>query len=682
MNIRDLWAANRNRITNERKYQLDEAGGKSSSSKRDPSATRVAKVTPALGGNTGSFEESPVDLETVYQAYSSDGYIRRAIDTVSTLMLKSGYELKGRNADTLNYVKTRLKLMEEATDMSFDDLITELSDNFVLFSNAPIVKARGTENLGGLQATGYYGGEPISGVFPISPRFFQVQRDSLGEIETYQVASDGSETIDLQPENVGHLVYRRPTGMAFGVPFFQNVLDDVLILRNIEENVSQLIYRNLFPLTTYTIGAQKEGYEATDEEIEETALKLSEMRLDEIHVLPERHKIETVNNGNAAMDVSSYLSYFRQRVFTGLGMSESVMGISGSANKSTADNQNSDLNDLVKDFQRRFQSQIQHQLINEILYEGGYDPVLNLDDAVTFNFIEIEQSAKMARENHQINLYNNNAISFDELRENLGYDPSDDLSRFHFMLNTTSNSSSSSAENVVDNLNQPENQHGKQDSPSDKQTKEKKVSKKVLTQEHQLVKFTLLENQKADSNQLESLWISIRDDFNERIAKQNSVESAIGFSLELAREKVTTTILSIASTSLTSNLTLTSSQTYQELKSINNYLRSESEQTVERLFISLKSRLLNLEQKENPSVYTESIFGTFSRRIGDIKEFNTAFGKNLADCINLFDEGHKQVTISINDSDCSKCKTQTLTREDGWFKKVPPYHPNCSCFVS
>lgn len=615
MKFKDTLNAVRNYDSNRRKkVNLNEAGKSkktSSSGTRDPKATKVDSVAPALGGSAGQFTDSPVDLSQIYNAYSSDAYIRRAIDNVSSLMMKSGYELKGKNKDTLTYVKNRLSLIGESTGISFEELITELSDNFVLYSNAPIVKARGQENLGGLAATGYYGGDPISGLFPVSPRFFKVKRTDMGDPDGYEVSSDGSTTVEFKTEDIAHLHYRKQTGAAYGTPYIQNVLDDVLILRNIEENVSQLIYRNLFPLTVYTVGSTKEGYEATDAEIEETVAKLQEMRLDEIHVLPERHKIETVNSGNAVLDASSYLTYFRQRVFTGLGMSESVMGVSGSANKSTADNQNSDLNDLVKDFQKRFRAQIQSSIINEILYEGGYDPVLNEEDSVIFEFVEIEQSSKIARENHIINLFNNNLVSFDEARVSLGYEPVADLSNFRVQL--IDNDPTTSTDKSVENADQPENQHGKATNPSKNQTKEKKSLKKVLTQDNALVNLRMSTE--------EGLARRSVIEYIELLEKDCKVKLKEGASMATILEELNTQSKPKLADRLNNTLLdehlahLDTSLSPKETHLIKQRVARETESIIDKLISDIIIRGKYLNESTNKLTFIESSFESLSYRV-------------------------------------------------------------------
>ena len=687
MNITSLLEANSNtrRNLNKRKRKVQEVGkngkgGGGGAGSRDPKTTRVKKLTRAIGGSSGQFEESQVDFLEIERAYYADSYISRAIDNISALMFKSGFNLKSKNPNALDYVQSRIRLIEEATNQSFDSFLTELGDSFVLFGNATFIKVRGTESLNGVQATGYYGTDPIAGVFPASTPYTTIKRDEMGEIEAFQVGTDsGGSGVEFKPEDVGLITYRKPTGRTYGIPYIQNVLNDVLILRQLENNVTRLTYRNLFPLTVYTIGSTTPGMEATDEEIEEAVDNIGAVPDDGIFVVPERHKLETVSNNSAALDVNPYLKYFRQRVFTGLGMSESTMGIGDSTNKSTADNQNSDLNDLVKDFQRRFEAQIQQALINELLFEGGYDPIVNVDDAVKFEFVEIEQGAKMARENHYINLYNNNAIDWVELRANLGYDAKDDMSMFAMNLG----SNSQSAQNTTDNINQPENQHGKEDGPTQSQTKEQKKSKTVLTERNKLVNLHLLESISNKDERIIGLWRDIRDDFKLRLSKNNSFEESLGFSIALSKSLISKSIYQSTIIAFENTLNATTPHVLSETKQITDYISKECDKTTERLFISLNKRFEGISQKENPEKYIEGIFGSFEKRIKDITENQSEYGKNIAEAMNLFSKGNKKITLTHKENSCESCKKiNFLEHKENWFKSIPPHHPGCNCSVN
>ena len=399
---------------------------KTAGAERDPSQTRVVSISPKVGGGTGGdFESSPVDLSEIGRAYYSDSYIMRAINKIVGLMFKSGWHFNSSNSDALDYVNQRFELIAESTEISTQELVRELGFNYVLYANSAIIKVRGTENIADLDVTGYYGGDPIAGLFNVPVERLEVQRDETGNIEGYLVLSDEGDDLELAPEDVLHFTHNKPTGRTFGVPHISSVIDDVLILRQIEENVVRMIYRNIHPLMTYKVGLAEPGYEADDEEIEAIAAQIQNMPLDSMIVLSERHKIETVSSNSGILNAYNYLKYFRQRVFTGLGVSESTMGIGDSSNRSTAENQSSDLIDLVKDFQINFESTMQI-LVNEILFEGGYDPVMNVEDKVTFDFVEIEQNVKIARENHELMKYLSNAQSLDSFLHNIGEDPIED----------------------------------------------------------------------------------------------------------------------------------------------------------------------------------------------------------------------------------------------------------------
>ena len=520
MDLKDLFALRRSsrqkRIAiDERVRAITEAGA--TGAKRDPASTKVKSVSPRIGGGSaGQFEESPVDLSEIGRAYHSDSYIRRSIDKISGLMFKSGWNLVSLNPTALEYVQNRLSLIEESTNISTEELLRELGGNFILYANAPIAKTRGSENLGGLQAAGYYGGEPINGLFPASPEYFQVQRDEFGNVENYTISGDsGGQGVEFSVEDIAHLTYHKPTGRAYGVPYIQNIIDDVLILRQIEENVARLVYRNLFPLQTYTVGRVEPGYEATDEEIEQVTEEIRNMPLDGILVIPERHKIESVSSNGAALQAYDYLKYFRQRVFTGLGVSESTMGVGDSSNKSTSDNQSSDLIDLVKDFQQTFAAEIQREIINEILFEGGFDPTLNKDDRVSFEFTEIEQAAKIARENHEMQKFMGNVQSLDETRERMGYEPTTDMSMFFMNLTQTLAMDTDSAQGTVSSKDQPQNQAGKQLNPNKDTMKanfDKNDLNSVLTEFGLKVNFTTDESKKGVFSEKErQSWKKVKE---------------------------------------------------------------------------------------------------------------------------------------------------------------------------
>lgn len=475
---------------NARRYSIDELYAPvKEASPRNPADINVKTVTPRVSNaSPGQTELSEVDLSQIGQAYYSDAYISRAINKITGLMFKAGWGFSSLNKDALSYVQTRFRLIEESTHVKTEELLRDLGLNFVLYGNAVIVKARGQENLDKLKAEGHYGGEPISALFTANPEFFTVSRDEFGNIESYSIGETNS-AVEFKKEDIEHLTYQKPSGRAYGVPYITNSLRDVLILRQVEETVTNILYRNLHPLQVYKVGLDKAGFEAQEGEIEIVREAVQSASLDSMFILPERHNIETISSGSDFLDANGYLKYFRQRVFTGLGVSESVMGIGDSSNRSTSDNQSSDLIDLVKDFQQNFSSGFQ-KVLDEILFEGGYDPTINEEDRVEFVFTEIEQSAKIARENHEMQKFLMNVQSLDEARRNMGYEPTTDFSNYYANLFSTA----SPAEGTVKNNAQPENQHGTTDTPA---SKENAANKSILNAKTPLTEANLTNNPQA-----------------------------------------------------------------------------------------------------------------------------------------------------------------------------------------
>ena len=475
---------------NASRYRIDELYAPvKEASPLNPADITVKTVTPRVSNaSPGQEELSEVDLSQIGQAYYSDAYISRAINKITGLMFKAGWGFSSLNKDALSYVQTRFRLIEESTHVKTEELLRDLGLNFVLYGNAVIVKTRGQENLDKLKAEGHYGGEPISALFTANPEFFTVSRDEFGNIESYSIGETNS-AVEFKKEDIEHLTYQKPSGRAYGIPYITNSLRDVLILRQVEETVTNILYRNLHPLQVYTVGLDKAGFEAQEGEIEIVRETIQSASLDSMFILPERHSIETISSGSDFLDANGYLKYFRQRVFTGLGVSESVMGIGDSSNRSTSDNQSSDLIDLVKDFQQNFSSGFQ-KVLDEILFEGGYDPTINEEDRVEFVFTEIEQSAKIARENHEMQKFLMNVQSLDEARRNMGYEPTTDFSNYYANLFGTA----SSAEGTVKNNAQPENQHGTTDTPA---SKENVANKSILNAKTPLTEANLTNNPQA-----------------------------------------------------------------------------------------------------------------------------------------------------------------------------------------
>lgn len=461
------------------------AGGGSSGANRDPNATTLKRIGLALGDDLGrDFNEPEFDLTEITNAYNTEAYVRQAVDKYIELMFKAGWDIVGKNANAVQYLRQRFDMMAEVTALPTDQLFIEMAEDLVKYSNAIVVKARAKDPSQlppNVQVAGLGGAQPVAGYFPLNVTTMMVKRDKNGTVKGWQQEVEGADRpVTFKPQDIVHIYYKREKGNGFGTPFLMPVLDDIRALRQAEENVLKLIYRNLFPYIHVQVGLPQEGQGATDPEIQRVQQDIESMDLEAGLVTSERVNIKPIAN-DQIIDANPYLKYFEQRVFTGLGVSELMMGRGNTANRSTGDNLSGEFTDRVKAYQKVFSIFVQQFIIKELLMEGGFDPILNPDDNVEFIFKEIDIDAKIKAENHAIYQYEHNAISEDEMRALLGRDPIADgevRNKMHLAVVTIGTmqasaqfapkpaaGTSSSGNKETDNKNKPTNQHGTKTSP-------------------------------------------------------------------------------------------------------------------------------------------------------------------------------------------------------------------------
>ena len=118
-----------------------------------------------------------------------------------------------------------------------------------------------------------------------------------------------------------------------------------------------------------------------------------------------------------------------ERVFSGMGIPGIMWGRGNTSNRSTGDNMTSEMADRIRAMSKVIEMFFNNFVIKELLMEGGYDPVLNPDQAVEFRFNDNDVDVEIKKQVHAIYKYEHNAITEDEMREELGMDPIPDGER-------------------------------------------------------------------------------------------------------------------------------------------------------------------------------------------------------------------------------------------------------------
>ena len=380
------------------------------------SALKAKPVT--LGEYRNANAQNPgarsYDLAQIKNAVLTDSYLAVAVRKFSQLITKAGYQIKSKNEDAANYVNDRIKVIEFRTKIPFYTLITSIARDLYTYSNSYIIKTRdnNTEKFG-LKAEKIFSGGAISGLFLADPASVTIRRNDAGAIDAYVINQE-----EYSPNDVIHLYIDKMNNADYGTSRIYSALEDVTMLRKAEGLVMTILYRFAIPVLHIKVGNTAEGQYATQKEINDARDAFQEMPNDGFNVTNERTAIEAITPNMQANQLLKFLEYLELRVFSALNASKSSMGRGGG--QSSADNTEALMHDEVRAFQNVITNFIEKYLFTELLLEGGFNPLLNKDDYVSFAFNEVSIDTKIKLESNTIQKYQGNVIDLDEARRELG----------------------------------------------------------------------------------------------------------------------------------------------------------------------------------------------------------------------------------------------------------------------
>jgi hypothetical protein len=667
---------------------------------RDPQQTLIKRIgySNVKGGGGGSarknFETPSFDLATIDAAYDTEGYVRQAVDKYIDLIFKEGWQLKGKNEKALEYLRIRLAVMAEATDTPTNTILKEIADCVVKYANAFLVKARQKEalNIPGLNVQGMAGIQPIGGYFSLMPSTVEIARDKNGTVVAYQQKGAGSDKpLSFKPTDIVHIAWKKPVGGAFGNPFILSALDDIRLLREIEDNVANLLYKYLHPLYKFIVGLQEDGKESTPEEIEYVRQMIQEMPMDGTLVIPERYDVEVVGAEGAAIDASWALRYFEQRVFTVLGVPETVFGRASTANKSTADNLTVEMHDRVKAYQSFIADELNFRVIKELLMEGGFDSVVKPEDNVEFIFNEIAIDEMIKQRNQAIFEYEHNSISFIEMRHRMGMDPVVDEAQM-FMNRVTipvadATADAKAAAQVgtasTNNKQKPTNQHGTKTSPK----------KTAASAEIDLLKESFRSiKTKEYHNRLLETYRSLKGDVISAVKSENSDQ--IGLYMQIVRDKMNIEAIVYTDSSFSRGVEACRNDCRVSRMpgistAILQTLHHRAEQNIERILNSLEKMISSAKNRgdiKEQLAFISSSFDVTEYRLNLMAEHHSRFSYNYGYALSALELGRKEIYAVANDETCEVCKKADgkpirLYRGQGLMSVLPPWHHGCECYV-
>ncbi len=375
------------------------------------------------------FRPSEYNLVEISLIEDGESYVRQAFQKKTSLMFKEGEVFSGKNEDTIRYVKNRIRQIEYVSSIPWRSLLRQTGKELISKSNFFWVKVR-KENISG-GSRGVQRSKPIAGYFPMGAENVYIKKDEFGKVIEYEQRLPNDKVRKFRPEDIIHFKCDVKPGFTFGTPKIVPVIPDIQALRRLEENVEILFYQTLFPIFQYKVGTPEKpagnvtlpNGEVIDE-VDYVRQLIQTMPTEGGIVTPERHSIEYIGANGQIPNYQPVLSYFKNRVLAGLGISSIDIGDGDTSNRSTADSLSKSLIDSVKDYQSVLEEIINQEVITELLLEAdfSFDPLVE-DNFVQLQFKEIDIEEQMKKNVNAQLLYNSDIIDLNETREIVGKQP-------------------------------------------------------------------------------------------------------------------------------------------------------------------------------------------------------------------------------------------------------------------
>jgi len=403
------------------------------------SGVRVKKVNaramPYADRHRGNWFKPEYDLTEIQIAQDTDAFLFKAIQKKVQRFVLAGWEFVGNDRETVDYIKRRIKEIELVSGQPFDLLMSDLAHDLIRYSNCAWVKVRSKDaSTGKTRELDGRPLDPVAGyyILPFENLWFKIKRN--GEIKkVMQEQPNTGEWKEFSPEDIIHFYTNRKPGFTMGTPEVLPVLEDLALLRRMEESIENMIDSNLHPLFHYKVGNDNMPERYSPDGMKESDLvkqTIEYMPSGGVFVSDHRHNIEVVGAQGKALDIREYLDYFKKRVYAGLGVSPIDMGEGDMANRSTANTLSKIATQDVEALQKNVKTFIETYVINELLLEGGYDDVLtNCERMVYVRFGTVDKEERAKDENQTIQLWLNNLIGEKEARKRLGEQPVEESDR-------------------------------------------------------------------------------------------------------------------------------------------------------------------------------------------------------------------------------------------------------------
>lgn len=446
----------------------------------------------SVRGENADYRGPVHNLGEIAKAIDVESYFARAIQRHRELCMKNGWRIVGRDQQRVRYITRRINEIMMISDTTFGQVLRESFNNLFSYANHQIVLKRDPlRSSGGKIRLHGRTHEPISGLYPADPITMSVKQSRSGLTErwrqsmgTYGFTGSGQKDKFFRPTDVVHLFVDRKTGFIFGTPYVIPVLDDMRLLRRLEELVDIIAHKHAFPLLVVKIGTEKKPADevmmpggSMIPEVDIAQGKMEDLDFEGGVVVTERYDIQFVGAENKAIDLKPYLEHLESRVLGGLRLSDIDLGRGDSANRNTAQSITQTLVDACTDVQRIVEETFSWKLFFPLLMEGDFKVDLSRpeEDMVYLDFAPIDTAEQRQQEVHALEQYQGNLITETEARRHCGRQPIGDAERKELVLDKVTKPTSemeskakaaqAASKATTTSKSRPTNQHGTKAKP-------------------------------------------------------------------------------------------------------------------------------------------------------------------------------------------------------------------------
>ncbi len=415
------------------------------------------------GFSNEEYNEMEYDLSETARIIDTESFVAASFRKKRQLILKNGFKITSKNNKNLEYIKSRLCDFEYVTSQSFRDTLSEIVENMVNFNNCFLLKYRKEESSSGLVREKDTGAEikPIAGIFVLaSPTIDTATNKKTGQIIRYRHRITDTYSKQFRPQDIFHIFENKRVGITIGTPPVEAVKDDILLLRSIEQDTEALIHRHANPFMLVQVGKDNSPARVLGDGTSE--LDIYADLVDNVAeqggaAVPHRVDVKYLGAESSALRLESYLSYFKQRVLTGLCISEIDLGSGGSTGGSSAEFVSNSLKEDVRAYQKTIEDFVSNYIFNELLLESPMyknSQWIPYDERVTLSFIEPDLDKRIKIESHYLLLYQSGLITKEAAIKKMDFEEEDLGSGLE--INNNNNSVKASISN---NIIEPKNQH-------------------------------------------------------------------------------------------------------------------------------------------------------------------------------------------------------------------------------